>query len=326
MNDRVLIEALNDAVEDVLSGAGPVSAPAGTDLASLVSLAVELRNLPRENFQARLKEELMTSTAAPRPRSETAPFAREGFSAVTPYLVSSNRATRLVDFVTEAFGGEPLVRSTGSLGGIHAELRVGDSILMIGGDAPAGVSDAPNALHLYVPDADATYARALAAGAESLKAPVDQPYGDREAGVRDPAGNVWWIATHQAAASYRPEGLHSVTAFLHPKGAARLIAFLDVAFGAEEIERTQSPDGVVRHATVRIGDGAIEMGEAHGEFQPLRSQFYLYVPDCDATHARAIAAGAISISKPADQPYGDRSGAVEDPFGNTWYIATHLSR
>ena len=80
-------------------------------------------------------------------------------------------------------------------------------------------------LHLYVPDADAVYRRALEAGGVSLSAPVDQPYGDREAGVKDPCGNSWWIATHKTG-SHIPAGMHAVTPFLHPKGAPKLIEFL----------------------------------------------------------------------------------------------------
>jgi uncharacterized glyoxalase superfamily protein PhnB len=68
----------------------------------------------------------------------------------------------------------------------------------------------------------------------------------------------------------------------------------------------------------------VEMGESHGKYAPMSSMFYLYVPDCDAVYRSALAAGASSISEPVDQPYGDRSGAVADAFGNQWYIATHI--
>jgi uncharacterized glyoxalase superfamily protein PhnB len=68
----------------------------------------------------------------------------------------------------------------------------------------------------------------------------------------------------------------------------------------------------------------MEMGEAHGKYQPMPAMFYLYVPDCDAVYRRALAAGATSISEPKDQSYGDRSAGVKDVFGNQWYIATHI--
>jgi PhnB protein len=64
------------------------------------------------------------------------------------------------------------------------------------------------------------------------------------------------------------------------------------------------------------------MGEAHGDYQPMPTVFYMYVNNADASYDRALPAGAKSISAPADQPYGDRNAGVEDPFGNRWYIAT----
>ena len=259
----------------------------------------------------------MTTTAA-------APL-RAGFHTVTPYL-RVERIADLLDFVGRAFGAVETLRHTGSAGGLHAESRIGDSMLMMGGYP--GMVESPAALHLYVEDADAVYAQALAAGAVSLRAPVDQPYGDREAWVKDPTGNHWYIATHTAgpAGDHRPEGLRAVTPYLHPRGAARLIEFLQAAFGAEEADRHQSPDGVIHHATVRVGDSMIEMGEAHDEWQPMPTAFYLYVDDVDGLHARAVRAGAVSVHPPADQPYGDRMAHVEDAFGNTWFLATPTRR
>jgi uncharacterized glyoxalase superfamily protein PhnB len=185
---------------------------------------------------------------------------------------------------------------------------------------------APTALHLYVPDADAIYARALRAGATSMQEPADQHYGDREAGVKDPFGNHWYIGTHQPeakptrAAAYIPEGLHSISSYLHPHGAPQLIDFLKRAFGAEEAFRAQAPDGTVVHAKIRIGASVVEMGEAHGPYQPMPTVYHLYVNDTDSAYGRAIAAGGISLSKPADQPWGYRSAGVRDPGGNQWWI------
>ncbi len=112
--------------------------------------------------------------------------------------------------------------------------------------------------------------------------------------------------------------------YLHPLRAEPVIGFLRRAFGAEEIAKHASPDGVVHHAEVRVGDSVVEMGEAHGPYQPMPSMFYVYVPDCDSVYRQAIAAGAKSLHELTDQPYGDRNGAVTDPFGNIWYIGTHV--
>ena len=78
-----------------------------------------------------------------------------------------------------------------------------------------------------------------------------------------------------------PEGLHNVNPYLHPRRAEPLISFLKRAFGAEEVAKYASPDGVVNHAVIRIGDSVLEMGEAHGKYEPMEAMFYLYVPNMD---------------------------------------------
>ena len=182
----------------------------------------------------------------------------------------------------------------------------------------------PVLLHMYVEDVDAIYERAIRAGGVSIKGPIDQPYGDREAGVRDPAGNDWYIATHQGP-SHVPEGLRTVTPSLHVHGTDKLIDFLRQTFGAEEFQYDRAPDGSVAHAKIRIGDSIMELSEAHGPYQPKPLAIHVYVPDVDAVYKRAIEAGATSLQgDPADQPYGDRYAGVKDPFGNQWFIATHI--
>jgi PhnB protein len=249
----------------------------------------------------------------------------QGFHTVTPYLIAPEADAMLV-FAKNAFGAEETFRAVGGAGGIHSEVRLGDSMLMMGGGIagkPFHAQPNATALHVYVKDTDAAYQKALEAGASSISAPQDQPYGERGAGVKDPFGNFWYIATHQGD-SYVPKGLHQVNVYLHPLRAEPVIGFLKQAFGAREMARYASPDGVVHHAQIRVGDSVVEMGEAHGPYQPMPATFYLYVPDCDAVYRRALAAGAKSLQEPVDHPYGDRSGGVSDPFGNTWYIATHI--
>jgi PhnB protein len=119
-----------------------------------------------------------------------------GYHSVTPYLVVKG-ADRLIDFVTQAFDAtliERMARADGTIG--HAEVRVGDSVVMLS-EARGEWKPMPAALYLNVPDTDATYREALKAGAASVMEPADQFYGDRNAGVRDPVGNIWWIGTHQ---------------------------------------------------------------------------------------------------------------------------------
>ena len=248
-----------------------------------------------------------------------------GYRMVTPYLVAED-GVALLDFAKQAFGAEEIFRTVGSAGGLHGEVRIGDSMVMMGGGIPGREFHAtPNAhaIHLYVPDCDAAYKQALQAGATSLDEPKDQEYGERSGSVKDPAGNYWYIATHQGE-TYTPKGLNSINVYMHPLRAEPVINFLKRAFGAKEIAKYASPDGVVHHAEIRVGDSVVEMGEAHGKYQPMPAMFYLYVPDCDAVYHRALAAGATSIAGLTDHPYGDRSGGVKDAFGNQWYIATHI--
>jgi len=249
----------------------------------------------------------------------------KGYRTVTPYMIAAD-GPALLEFAKQAFGAEETFRNVGTAGGLHGEVRIGDSMIMMGGGIPGREFRAiPNthAIHLYVPDCDATYNQALQAGATSIGAPEDQEYGERSASIKDPAGNYWYVATHKGE-SYTPKGLNSVNVYMHPLRAEPVINFLKRAFGAREIAKYASPDGVVHHAEIRVGNSVVEMGEAHGKYEPMPAMFYLYVPDCDAVYRRALAAGGTSISEPVDHPYGDRSGGVTDPFGNKWYIATHI--
>jgi PhnB protein len=247
-----------------------------------------------------------------------------GFRMVTPYLVAAD-GLALLEFTKQAFGAEETERVIMPTG-VHAEVRMGDSSLMMGGGIPGKKFPGtlqPQALHVYVEDADAVYQKALAAGAISLDAPRDQEYGERSASVKDPAGNFWYIATNKGEGLV-PKGLHSVNPYLHPQRAEPLISFLKRAFNAEEVAKYASPNGVVHHAVIRLGDAVIEMGEAHGQYETMEAMFYLYVPNMEAVYRQALAAGAVSFLEPTDQPYGDRNAGVKDAFGNKWYIATHI--
>ena len=246
---------------------------------------------------------------------------------ITPYLVAQD-AAGLIDFVKDTFGARENFRGIGSAGGMHADISLGESKLMIGGGGPKlawrGESQ-PMALHVYVEDIDTVYQRALNAGAISIHPPQDQEYGERSAGVKDSAGNYWYIATYKGE-RYVPQGLRTVTPYLHPLRAEPVINFLRRAFGATDVEKYASPDGVIHHAKVKIGNSVLEMGEAHGPYQPMPATFYLDVPNVDATHVRAVGAGATSVSEPADRPFGARTSTVKDAFGNEWYIATTIGK
>ena len=126
------------------------------------------------------------------------------------------------------------------------------------------------------------------------------------------------------AVKARPDGYHAITPYLVVEGAARLIAFLEEVFDAEEVERIAAPGERIGHAEIRIGDSVVMLGDAHGAHRPMPAMLYVYVDDVDATFQRALAAGAVSVQAPVDQFYGDRSGGAKDAFGNVWWIATHI--
>src|SRR6266852_136883 len=117
-----------------------------------------------------------------------------GWHSVTPRLVVHD-AARLVEFLKQAFGATGDLRTD-----IPSVIRIGDSLVMVSCVDPRDAM--PAFLYLYVDDIDATYQRALKAGAVSLEEPQDLPYGDRRGMVKDPCGNIWQIATHNSA--YRP--------------------------------------------------------------------------------------------------------------------------
>jgi len=120
-----------------------------------------------------------------------------------------------------------------------------------------------------------------------------------------------------------PEGYHTVTSYIVTSGIANLIDFAKQAFDAKEVYLSRRDDGSVQHAEIRIGDSIVMMGESP-DGKKFPAMLHLYMDDVDAVYRRAIQAGAKSVREPADQPYGDRSGGVEDAFGNQWWISTHI--
>jgi len=121
--------------------------------------------------------------------------APPGYGTVTPWVISRDTA-RLIAFARDAFGARELGRVPGPDGRIgHAEVRIGDSVVMMFDSAP-GWPDTPAFLRLHVADADAVYERALAAGATPVTPVTGLFFGDRVGRVRDPVGNIWWIQAH----------------------------------------------------------------------------------------------------------------------------------
>ena len=315
-----LVDRLDHTIDLVLARRDATAALKDPELAPLAVLAAELRHVPSTAFRARLATQLrahLTRRTTMTTLVLEATKIREGFTTVTPYVRVQEAG--LLDFLTAVFDAKETF-STGGSSGVHREVRVGDSMLMIGeGGVEVGQPFSPAAFHVYVPDADAAFQRALAAGGTSMGDPEDRPYGERAGFIKDAFGNHWYIAT-AFGASYVPEGRRTITPFVHPRGVPTYIDFLKRALGAEE-EFRHEVGGVVMHARLRIGNGVIEMGDTQGASETMRTGFYLYVADADALYAQAVASGAKPLSPPSDQSYGDRMGSVEDDQGITWFIA-----
>jgi PhnB protein len=327
MANNTQSEQLDKIVSALLGPPGPPVSRADAarrfdmSFASVFEVIRDLKDLPRPNFKARLKSDLQRritmASAAVKP-------VREGFHTVTPYLIIPH-AAQWIDFVKQAFGAEEHFRAKrpGAEDVImHAEVKIGDSMIELA-DANPQFPATPCTLLLRVDDPDAVYARAIEAGATVFDRVADHDYGSRGGTVVDASGNRWHIFNPTPGnAIFEPFG--SVTPHLYAEQPVQLIEFLQKAFGGKEVYRAQMPDGGIPHAQVRIGDSIVALAGGHGPYQAMPSTLHLYVPDTDALYERALAVGATSIQPPADQPYGDRSAGVTDPFGNRWFIATHI--
>ncbi|MDT8304418.1 MAG: VOC family protein [Anaerolineae bacterium] len=124
-------------------------------------------------------------------------YKPENYSTVSPYLIVDG-ASRTIDFLVAVFDAEELRRFPDDEGKLmHAEVRIDDTVVMLAGAVPEWPATSAH-VHVYVADVDATYQRALAAGATPVQEPVQKEDEDKRAGVRDPGGTTWWIATKVA--------------------------------------------------------------------------------------------------------------------------------
>jgi PhnB protein len=314
MSKQLLIDQLDIAIGRIIADpeVAMESLPS-TDAAVLELLSVirDLRDLPAPNFKERLRADLEGKISM----STKSVVFREGFRTLTPYLLPPNEA--YLDFLKDVFGAVPTERTDMGPGRFHAEVRIGNSMIMLGGGSGLNM---PVMLQIWVPNVDAVYERAIAAGSRSLMA-VTEGYGERFGVVEDPGRNQWVISTHLNDDAFSKPA-QTVMTWFHPRGSAKFIDFIKRAFGATELQRHDSPDGRVMYAQMRIGDSVIALNEPSEQWMPAESMIYLYVPNVDALYAQALRAGAKSLSEPKDQAYGDRSAGVQDEWGNMWYMAT----
>ena len=251
---------------------------------------------------------------------------------ITPYLVVRG-AAEAIEFYKKVFGAVETSRVADGARIGHAEMRIGQSPVMLADEypehkivGPRALGGSPVRLQVETRDVDAVAARAAAAGAKILQPPTDQPYGERNTKLEDRFGHVWIFSAPTGKPKVRaiPEGLHTVTPYLIVKGAATLLAFLQKAFAAREKYKLADDGGRIHHAEVWIGDSVVMLAEASDEWKPMAMNINLAVEDCDAMYKSAIAAGGKSLRELATQFYGDRTGGVEDPCGNYWWLSTHV--
>ncbi|HEY0794548.1 MAG TPA: VOC family protein [Acidisarcina sp.] len=258
-----------------------------------------------------------------RGAAAAASYQRPGLRSIAPSLVVRD-AAGLIDFLKAAFGGVEQLRVPAEDGSIvYAVVAIGNGAVEVG-EARETYPGAAAAVHLYVNDADIVYAKALEAGAIAVTLVEDQPWGDRQGTVKDRFGNRWYVSKAGSWAD-EMESVSSVQPFLHVLEADGLIAFAEAAFGAESSGLARSPEGLVLHATLHIGDATFEVDDSAAGNEPTACYLHIYVPDTDASFEAALRAGAEPVDAPADKPYGDRSAAVMDRWGNCWFVSTYLS-
>ena len=197
MPRRSLIEQLDDAVQGLIRNPGAPLPRGEAGVSPLVRIAAELRDLPREDFKMRLKNDLERSISM---ATTTAPItATRTFAA--PRLTFKD-AAKAIEFYKQAFGAKETMRFEIEMGIPHAELLIGDSVIMLTDEWPEGgrysaetTGSSPVSMVIHVPDVDAFAEHAVAAGAK-LTAPIsDQFYGYREANLLDPFGYSWNVST-----------------------------------------------------------------------------------------------------------------------------------
>lgn len=122
-----------------------------------------------------------------------------------------------------------------------------------------------------------------------------------------------------------PDGAPALSPYLVADDPHGLVAFLEGAFSARVLRSNADAEGRVKHAALRVADSLVMTGSSSAEWPAMPTMLHLYVPDVDRVYQNALEAGGTALQAPADRDYGDRTGAVIDPAGNQWWIATHLA-
>jgi len=256
-------------------------------------------------------------------------------SPVIPFLRYDD-ARAAIAWLVAALGFEPTAvfdSPDGTVG--HAELRFGDSFIMLGSSkedalaikSPRRLGGGNQGICLVVDDPDAHHARAAGAGAEVVQPLADTSYGSRAYTCRDPEGNVWTVGT------YRPEGGSKLAPCLQLADARGTIAWLCSAFGLTPGLVVPGPADRVTHAELHVDGGGVVMVGSHADndvglatarrLGAVNQGIYVVVADADAHQRRAAAAGASIVLDLKDTEYGSREYTCRDLEGNLWSFGTY---
>lgn len=191
---------------------------------------------------------------------------------------------------------------------------------------PDGQSPEPggwNRIQISVDDLTSVYQRLKTKGVE-FRNDIVEGIGGKQVLVKDPSGNlVELFQPGQKSVNYIPDGYHSITPFIATDSPDEVIEFLKNAFRGEVVYTMKSDDGIIRHATVKVGDSLIMISHGTDLYEPMPLMLHLFVEDVDETYNLALRAGATSLEEPHNEFYGERRSAVKDKWNNRWWVATH---
>jgi len=194
------------------------------------------------------------------------------------------------------------------------------------GQAVAGQTPQPggwNRFQLVVEDLAGLHQRLQAKGL-SFKSGIIEGQGGKQLLLQDPAGNLVELFEPKARVEPIPKGFHTVTPFLLADDLEALLQFIETAFAGTLNYSMKSDDGVVRHATIRVGNSLLMLSKGVDIYGRKPAMLHLYVANADAVYAQAVKAGAKSLREPHNEFYGDHVAAVQDAWDNQWWIATHV--
>jgi uncharacterized glyoxalase superfamily protein PhnB len=124
--------------------------------------------------------------------------------------------------------------------------------------------------------------------------------------------------------AWKPTGYNSVSPYLVTSGAQQVVDFLKTGLGATELRRFDAPDGRIMHAELKIDDSVVMVADAAENWPAIPSHLHVYVPDVDVAYQKCLAAGGTAVQEPKRGDDPDKRGGVQDPAGNTWWLATQF--